>query len=633
MRSNYIEFKGFYTNLFFKSLAGLVVFVFFYSCFKTGFKTVNTGFVLLLIFLIWEIRLFKKKSQSKICISAYEENPLNFEWKKTLKYMYPLIIISLLIYSWFAKVILKEGAFSFSIPESDIVFYADTSKMLSLYGRENIFGISNAAAGNYHGLFPYHYFELWLNAAFSSIFKSVHPATFFLLTYPLLNLITVLGIYALIERVTKISFFHHAVALLFLFIGGMYFNEITPSTDFTLNMVESPMESYGEKYAVYYPFIICSFSFLLERQLSIALISLLALPLISFTTAPGILGGLALFSVVAIIFKRMDKNTFSRIILFIFSTGAFLYLLYYCFGNLTINHSWDKNIFAYSDISNLTYPSLKIFFAELFYRTKNSVLHLLLLYAPFIVFASLVFFKKNLNPAVKTMLFITICICCVSLLFYLSIYKMHDSWQFYTNNLALLNVFLIFVFIILLFKKSGTEKWNDITKKISLACICMLLAARACFAFYVYDKHKRNNNLFSDQYLSEIQKIKWNEKDKIKGAVLMQGKRPYFFESEVSANLTPYISFMPQLLPCFYLNTGEAKNNASEFYVFNQFMEDQKKENTFINAMQSESDFIKKYEIKFVMVSENTKISDKISEEILNVIVDSKSKQKFILLK
>ena len=52
-----------------------------------------------------------------------------------------------------------------------------------------------------------------------------------------------------------------------------------------------------------------------------------------------------------------------------------------------------------------------------------------------------------------------------------------------------------------------------------------------------------------------------------------------------------------------------------------------------MNLEQSQSDFIEKYEIKYLIVSENASVSKGISKKIDRIISDSKSKQKFILLK
>jgi len=136
-----------------------------------------------------------------------------------------------------------------------------------------------------------------------------------------------------------------------------------------------------------------------------------------------------------------------------------------------------------------------------------------------------------------------------------------------------------------------------------------------------------------------------NNDEKIRGAVIGNAKRFYPFESEIPSNLTPYVSLMPQYLPCVYLGGFEnfipdstnkvagSENNNFRYSLFYQFMESQKNENIFLNIEQSQSEFIDKYGIKYLIVLENTNISSKIANKVDKIITDSKSKQKFILLK
>jgi hypothetical protein len=223
---------------------------------------------------------------------------------------------------------------------------------------------------------------------------------------------------------------------------------------------------------------------------------------------------------------------------------------------------------------------------------------------------------------------------------------MRDSWQFYTNNLVLFNILMILVLIITFFEKSDYEKSHSLTKKIILSCVLLLLAARGFTAFeFLGEQKKINNNNFSSAYLSEIQNSDLNERENLYGALIAPAKRFYPFESEVQANLAPYLSLMPQFLPCVYLGNFESfvaddkikvagnENNNAKFTLFYQFMETQKKENAFVNSEQSQSDFIDKFGIKYLIVEGDLKISKEISGRVDKVITDSISKQKLILLK
>jgi len=643
--SGYISIHGFFANIFFKSLTGLFASVIIYSFIHTHFKTINSGFFLISGFLLREFFIYKKKKQQKIQLRIPDPDPAFTGSVSSWKKIYPLLITSLFIYAWFAMIILRAGEFSLSLPPCDTIFYADISKIIGITGEENTHGISNLISKDFYGLTPYHYFELWLNDALASAFQSIHINSLYLITYPLLNFITLLGLCSMIAKVTEITFLHQISAFLFLFVSGLYFNNSSPSTDFTLNMAESSMELYGEKFSMYAPVIIGSFIFFIEGYFSLAIVILLVVPLISMSTAPGVFAGALLYSLFAFISGRIEKQVLLRIVFFIFSIAAFIFLLYYLTGNLRMNHTFNKGILAYTDISQFNYLSLKIFAVELFYRVKNSFLHLILLYAPFIVLSVwLLFPRKNLNLYLSDLFFLAASVCLSSLVFYQAFYKLRDSWQFYTNNLVLLNILMILVLIIIFFRRSATNRENRV-KKVIFAGVMFLLAIRGINSWQVSNQYKKNNNkLFSSAYLAEIRNTNLNKKEKLPGALIYNAKHFYPFESQLSANVTPYLALMPQYLPCVYLGSFEnltadilpnekSENNNIEYSVFYQFIKEQKKANTFINIEQSQLDFIEKYGLKYLIVSEDVKPGQSILEKAEKIITDPNSKQKFILLK
>src|SRR4051794_22361386 len=64
--------KGFYTNIFLKSVTGIVASVIIYSYIITDLKTINIGFIFIVAFLIWELRLYKNENKKKIDLYTYD---------------------------------------------------------------------------------------------------------------------------------------------------------------------------------------------------------------------------------------------------------------------------------------------------------------------------------------------------------------------------------------------------------------------------------------------------------------------------------------------------------------------------------------------------------------------------------
>ena len=218
-----IRLNGFYLNLFMKTLLGLMLSVIIYSLINSSFKTIHILLVLIIIFFILEFLLFKRKNAQAVVLQShmYMENKNDTAMLQKICFLF---LISLFIYVWFATEVLKwSGNFNYLLNYNDKVYYSNISMMLGLTGQENRNGINNLLDFNYHGLEPYHYFEMWLNAMLSSVYGSLHFVTLYLLTYTLTNFIVVLGIFALTERMCKVNLRIQVCVFMFLFTGGLYF--------------------------------------------------------------------------------------------------------------------------------------------------------------------------------------------------------------------------------------------------------------------------------------------------------------------------------------------------------------------------------------------------------------------------
>ena len=258
---------GFFQGFFFRIFTGTLLFMLGFSFVFSKLQTVNLGFLLIVICFLIEL-----KREQQITIHA-----IAAEKKRSFGNFFLLIFSILFVYVWSVAIIFKKGEFGFSPTSIDNVYYATLSENLRLTGEENPFGIANLFSADYHGTIPYHYFELWLNSMFSRITHQKDIVSFQTLTFPLLNLISVIGLFAICEIISKFSWKWFLVPL-FLFVGAFYFNHNNPNYDYTFNFIESPMEYYGEKFSAYYPFIILSFLFFLSGYFSVGIVFLLTLP-------------------------------------------------------------------------------------------------------------------------------------------------------------------------------------------------------------------------------------------------------------------------------------------------------------------------------------------------------------------
>ncbi len=276
---------------FLRCFVGLLVWVSLYSIWKTNGITFNIAILAFLIFLF-----VGKKSDT-------EKSP-------PLQYRY--ILIGLFFFS-FCFILKCFSFYNFSahlpnIPHNDVLFYTTVSDFIGQTGQENIENFRNVVDSSVHGLFPYHFFELWMNSFLSTAFHHNSLWTFELLTHPLLLTFVALGFYALMEELTngRSSIFLIMASLGWLFFAGL-------SIDFP-KMNIAPMNGvlYPKLLGIYL-FILASSLFFISRQFWFSVATLLVLAWTNTAAAPGIYMGLFLYG--SLMLLRYDKLSGWKIII------------------------------------------------------------------------------------------------------------------------------------------------------------------------------------------------------------------------------------------------------------------------------------------------------------------------------
>ena len=526
---------------------------------------------------------------------------------------------------------------------NDKVLYSNLSMMLDITGQENRWGIQNILNPDYHGIEPYHYFELWLNAMFSSLYRSLNFISLYLLSYPLTNFMIVVGLLAFAEKFTKIPTVVQFSVFLFLFVGGLYFyNKFNPSS-YLLSFGESPMEFLGERFTLYYLFLILSFLFYLHGYSAIALTSILLIPITSVGTLPGIIGGLALFLIVAVVLRKITKHEFLRVGLYIILVLVSMSLLYKYLGNSLMSPYFNRSMFSYTDINVVNFRSVKIFLIELIYRVTGLSFQSLFFYAPFIIIALFVFFKRDSRVPFRGLFCLSFFVWFCSLIAYGTFYKFCDGIQFYTNNFTFMHVLLTLALIVFFFEESKhINKSMQTIKSGVLICFLAVLLLKMFYAIQTYKEHIADNNVYTDSYLLEIQKINKTQKEKSLVAALCVKEKSNLDKTTISC---PYLVYMPQFYPCINISVfdvkdwdhlepiAETQKAAVELSVFSQFIQKQKAVNSFVGIDQSQVDFITQYNIHFIIVSKGARLSELLASKINRTILDSLSGERFMILK
>ncbi len=622
---------------------GLVLFTLVYSVYVTALKTVNLALPLVFLFLGVELYFYRKQHRQAFSLSVITSATKRDE-KNRLKKIAGLLLLSLLIYSWFAYIIINpQSEFGFFLPDKGKIYYANMADMLST-GQENRWGVNNVLSDYYKGVAPYHYFELWISNLFSVFTRAPCIVALYLFVYPLLNFVTALGLLALVEKVSVVNFLKQISVLLLLFVSGFYFNSVSPDFSYSMNFGESPMEYMGEKYVSYYPFIIFYFLLFLEGFFVPALAFLLIVPVISVSTLPGIFASYVLFTAYAFFAKKLNRKEVFRLIMYLVVLCVFLALFYKCLG-ATDNPYFVNGIFYYTDLKSFDFYAIKVFFAELAYRICDNPLKFLLLHAPFVPIVILVF-RANKKAGYRSLLLFTGILYAVSLLLYGIFYKLFDGIQFYTNDFTFINVFIIFSFILFAYAKTETTSKKVWQVIISIPVLCLLLY-KVYFAFNMHQKNISENQIYSGEYMQSVKKIGESINNKqLVGALFGGGANEMDVHNDDKSGISCfYLAYVPVFYPTIDLSVfdisdwsreaevAEVQRASVEQSPLTLLVKEQKRQLKFVSIEESQVDFIKKHKIKYLVISKLARVSKQIEGLIDQQVTDSKSQERFAHLK
>lgn len=185
------------------------------------------------------------------------------------------------------------------------------------------------------------------------------------------------------------------------------------------------------------------------------------------------------------------------------------------------------------------------------------------------------------------------------------------------------------------------DNWLPILK------ICLLLFFLTTISYrqfnYAYNKNiqPRQQQHYSQEYLTQIREYVQSRPSPPLGAAIKGGKdyASTFSKQTFSYSLGFYLAYMRN--GCLTLSISDFEvpiKSASEGYdvasgLFYQFVEKQKAEGKFRAIEESQVDFVKEFEVDFLVVSKEGEIGSLLKEIIIEKIIDQKSGESFLVLK
>ena len=611
----FFEIKGdFYFRLFLTYIIGIITIIFIYSIIKAHGRTVNIILFPIIGYLFYHL----KHSIIKKPIYNIQEIKKEILWS-----ILPFLIIFMyqsLFYFNFVKAEIKPLF-------GDYFWYASISNNLQSNGTENDFLNCNYFFTSYsHIIKPYHYFELWYTAFFSSLFKNSLVNTYYFCTFTTFTSIFIIGIISLFENTIKNKYVILTIAIFLCFI-----TDVTVPFNFNTSNSLSIMAINGQKVACIFCILLLSFITIRKGNWLIGLFILLSSPILSVTFLPGVWGGILLFCGIQILCNpKNNYKTYGLIMLSIFVI-AFLFIAFITNSEIKPSNSeysriLNSGIFSGFD-GSITINNIKRIAANfIFYTIPNIALHSitrLLLYLPFFVILIKSIFKNR-----KLFLLLILILIAGALTTSLS-KPILNSDQF----TSLLGICFI-VFIIIAFAdciKSVIPLW----KKLSVSFGMFILIIISWISPYNSRANYDNNE--DIQFLKKASTM-INENSEI---VIMT------FLSDEDTKTSVYYSWI-------YVNTimpvSQFKRNPIIFSIANPEIYLTKKKfsyydsiayfnNTSLNIWRQKGkqynleNFIHQYKIKYFYIKKGAVIPNFIKDKTIRIIESPISKSKFLVIK
>ena len=451
-------------DTYIKIIIGVLTITLVYSGLKTGGNTIHTGFIITAILYWWQyIYKKKKKDTHQISFSIY--------FFQNWKYILILFIVSMVWYSFYSSMYYSGPCHT--ILHFDEVYYSFLSSKFGIWGVETDAPLYE---GHTTGASPYHYIELWLTNALSSLF-SVNPLlAISVLVKSFFSGVLVLGMFALTQLFTK-NVILYILAFFSITIGAIVL-DYSPAIQMATNAHQVKMLivalffiwfiilHHQNRYSWFYP--------------------LLLLPFINIATLPVIASSLCFYSF--ILFLKHKKKQAYHIIVPTIVTAMFV-ALFYGF------QSTPQSAPIYGTAPSLYERFLPFYSFHIFvYDTIKYIKHYLL-YAPYflpIIALSVYYYIQNKTQFLKLwnshkflILFFSITVICGYILSFL-MYPIvrYDNMQLITlTSTVLLNIFVFLSFLYVF-----SELQNNSFYK---TAVILFIGATMLYNIYVFYSTKR----------------------------------------------------------------------------------------------------------------------------------------------
>ncbi len=628
-----------YQKIFFSVFTGQLAITAGFAIIYTKGHTVFSSYLFMYLFYLIYTKKYTHFSKLKNLI----DKPA-LPWTK----IFLVCIIFLFAFSWSFYISMNPNAYGFvNVPNFNIgeyqdyfQYYTNVGYFMQEAGVENMYRVNNLLNSDFNVNVPYHYYDHWINNAFSTIFCGNYLKTQYLISRPLMLSTSILGILAIAEYYSKVKLKHMFYAISFAFVGPIglntliehfsYLEFINPFFDFMLQI--NP-----HKNAYYYAFVIAGILFLKREQWLYSSMIFSALGIASIAAFPAVTSICFALPLILLLLKKI--KTRAALIMYSQIIGSAL-LLYFSLTKV------DPETFGSYPLFDLLQESVKdksltdFIIMNIKADIHKTSYYFLLYIIPILIV--LLTKRKTIKDQLKNNLII-ICLICIffvsGLVTWNLTYFIHDSYQFFIHPTSVI-FNSIFFFVLLDFLNNS--KYRIMSHLVLLFCISsnLLLAIKRINA------DKANMNPYSIEYLKSIEEITNKTKElKIIASIresvsfnerYFQGALIYLYGHQLTQfqNNFGFVGIDDLSMKLEYKNNYKNKmvTNNLKVSAFYHFVEQERKKGNHLSEEEYQVSFLKKHHINYLIFNKEVMVAEGVKNLIEKRIEDKKSGEVFCVL-
>lgn len=616
-----------YIRGFSELAVGTTVFITAYSILKTGGVTVHLGFIVLLPFVLSTIRSDRSSQASRPrMVGVYGEMAL----AATALYAHQIVMI----YN-------GGGDTPLFPPSKDLVIFTDLANFLNATGREHsqIDYIFWSALG----VAPYHYFEIWLTAAIAGLFDVLTLLSEHLVSAPLAGAIVYIGFCAVCEqlgtvtRVIKLLCF--AVVVL---TAGLYlpifdaFPVLARAPDYFL---VTPV-LYLKLFPIYL-FVIAAALAVLRRAYVCAALCLSGLAIASTIAAPSAFGALVVLAISGAWTHVLRRREILTIGLSGASVALFLAVFYTVFKGdiaLTEPSSLQDTMRTVANLRSLR-TAVNIVVGSLLQVGSMMIPLLVAIAAGRGMFRRAIRARPDIGIVAAGLGAIILC----GLAVWAALHFVFLSDQFFTRPAQVaLNVLAILVIGLI------AARFQELTASARAALLVLLIGAITIKTWnhgrMLWEQRQLiAKSSFSTAFIEDVARKTpalnplgvhlLAASDYAASTDKFVNNRAGAFTGLISSALYP-ISLSVFSIP---ISDDPLFRRADETsvrgYTFYKFVRRQREEGTFTSVVDSQLDFIDRYDVDYMIVSRAVVLDARLADRVLESIEDPLSGERFLLIR